>query len=274
MIRLAPPVDDGLVIPEVKWWSRDKHHFLARYIDGFTTAMKAKRWSALNYIDLFAGAGLERIADKDQLEWGSPLIAAQAPAPFTKLHLCERNREKYEALRTRLGQFRSGFDDRCIHGDANEVVSEIVVGIAPKSLTLAFLDPFGLHADYETLEALGRIRADLVLFFPVELDAIRNMRAYYWEDPASRLDAVLGHDSGWRELVAETPAAQIPVRLIELYVKQISKLGFCHFEWEPIPNLGAPLYRLIFCSKSDVGLKIWRRVSSTKPGGQRTLFSD
>lgn len=272
MIELTPPVDDGMVIPEVKWWSRDKHHFLRRYIDAFTTAMKSKRWSAINYVDLFSGAGLERIAGTNQLEWGSPLIAAQAPAPFSKLYLCEQNREKYEALRSRLGRFRSGFDDRCIHGDANEVVNDIVVEIAPKSLTLAFLDPFGLHAEYETLRALGHKRADLILFFPVELDAIRNMRAYYWDDPDSRLDAVLGDDSGWRDLVANTPKAQIPARLIELYVKQISKLGFRHFEWEPIPSHGSPLYRLIFCSKSDVGLKIWRRVSSTKPGGQRTFF--
>lgn len=274
MIEFAPPVDDGMVIPEVKRWSREKHHFLARYIDGVTTAMKSKRWSALNYVDLFSGAGLERIAGTNQLEWGSPLIAAQAPAPFSKLYLCEQNREKYEALRSRLGRFRSGFDDRCIHGDANDVVGEIVAKIAPKSLTLAFLDPYGLHADYETLGALGRVQADLILFFPVELDAIRNMRTYYWDDPASRLDAVLGPDSAWRGLVAETPAAQIPIRLIELYVKQISKLGFRHFGWEPIPNHGAPLYRLIFCSKSPVGLKIWRGVSSTKPGGQRTLFND
>jgi hypothetical protein len=42
-------------------WSAAKHHFLRRYIDAFTTAMRAKGWRGLNYIDLFASAGIERI---------------------------------------------------------------------------------------------------------------------------------------------------------------------------------------------------------------------
>lgn len=61
MPELPPPDDDGLIIPEVGEWSRDKHHFLRRYIHAFTTAMKDKGWSGLHYIDLFAGAGMERI---------------------------------------------------------------------------------------------------------------------------------------------------------------------------------------------------------------------
>lgn len=51
------PTDDGLEISTVGEWSRDKHHFLSRYIDAFTNAMKKKGWSGLHYIDLFAGAG-------------------------------------------------------------------------------------------------------------------------------------------------------------------------------------------------------------------------
>ena len=56
MFQLEPPHDDGLVIPEVGEHSKYKHHFIRRYIDAFTTAMKSKRWSGLHYVDLFAGA--------------------------------------------------------------------------------------------------------------------------------------------------------------------------------------------------------------------------
>ena len=73
--ELPPPEDDGLPTASVKSWSRDKHHFLRRYIDAFTTSMKDKRWGGLHYIDLFAGPGIERLED-GSLEWGSPLIAA------------------------------------------------------------------------------------------------------------------------------------------------------------------------------------------------------
>ena len=63
MFDMPTPKDDGLFIPEVGEWSKDKHYFLARYIDAFTTAMKNKKWSGLHYIDLFAGAGVERLKD-------------------------------------------------------------------------------------------------------------------------------------------------------------------------------------------------------------------
>ena len=65
--ELPEPEDDGLFIPDVGPWSRDKHHFLRRYLHAFTEAMKAKNWHSLHYIDLFAGAGIERLRDKDRV---------------------------------------------------------------------------------------------------------------------------------------------------------------------------------------------------------------
>lgn len=265
------PHDDKLIIPDVGWWSADKHHFLARYTDAFTTAMKDKPWNGLHYIDLFAGAGVERVRSKG-LSWGSPLIASHARFPFKKLHLCEMDKEKAAALQTRVKKFRPNANDQFLVGDANERIGEVVADIPRKALCLAFLDPYGLHLDYETVRALSRMRSDLIIFFPVELDVIRNCEAYYWDNPKSRLDAVLGPDSEWRRVILESAPERRPQALVELYIKQIGKLGYVHFEREPIPSSSAPLYRLIFCSKSTVGLTIWRGVSRTKPGGQRTMF--
>lgn len=72
MTEPSPPQDDGLYIPTVGQWSSQKHYFLRRYINAFTTSMKNK-WSALHYIDLFAGAGIERLKDFRELDWGSPM---------------------------------------------------------------------------------------------------------------------------------------------------------------------------------------------------------
>lgn len=74
MPDLKPPQDDGLYIPDVGQWSRDKHYFLMRYMDAFTNSMKNKKWDSLHYIDLFAGAGIERLETSQELDWGSPLI--------------------------------------------------------------------------------------------------------------------------------------------------------------------------------------------------------
>ena len=67
MLELPQPQDDGLYIPEVGEWSSDKHYYLGRYMDAFTTSMRDK-WQGLHYIDLFAGAGIERRGCPD-LSW-------------------------------------------------------------------------------------------------------------------------------------------------------------------------------------------------------------
>lgn len=271
MLELASPEDDGLTIPRVGEWSHDKHHFLLRYIDAFTTAMRGKRWSGLHYIDLFAGAGIERLSQSNRLDWGSPLIAAQSPYAFRRLHLCERNAEKHQALLARIQRYAQARQIQLLRGDANEKVSEVVAAIPPHSLSLAFLDPYGLHLDYETLRSLASQRADLIIFFPDRLDILRNWETYYWGNPDSNLDRVLGGNSNWRAIRDGTPKNRWARAFRDLYVAQIGKLGYAQFEYEPIPSTGRRLYWLVFCSRSEVGGKIWRNVSLRKPDRQNTF---
>ena len=169
MFELPPPEDNDLFVPKpVGPWSRDKHHFLGRYLDAFTTAMKGKAWGSLHYIDLFAGAGVERIRESEELTWGSPLIAAQVPFPFERLHCCEESRKKHEALVARLKQFPLPNPPQVICGDANRHVGRILDEIPEDSLSVAFLDPFGLHCDFTTVKALSRKRIDLTILMRCE----------------------------------------------------------------------------------------------------------
>ena len=139
MLELPHPKDDGLFIPTVGEWSHDKHYFLMRYIDAFTTSMKNKNWAGLHYIDLFAGAGIEKLETSGKLEWGSAMIAAQAG--FTQLHLCEMDKRNHEALKSRVYKIRP--DAQILIGDANEKITEIVEQIPSGTLSLAFLDEDG-----------------------------------------------------------------------------------------------------------------------------------
>ena len=265
---LPSPPDDGLLTPEVGPWSSHKHHFLARYIDAFTTAMRTK-WSSLHYIDLFAGAGIERIRGNG-LEWGSPLIAAQPPRRFTRLHLCELVVAKYEALLARLEcpRLQQHNTPHAINGDANEIVEQVVAQIPSSALSLAFLDPYKLTLAFETLRVLARRKVDLIIFFPDHMDALRNCDFYYADNPRSKLDVVLG-GAEWRQSLRNCPWDQRAQVLLRIYEGQIRTLGYNHFEYERIrvPN-GPFLYRLVFCSRHPKGAEIWRNTSRFKPDGQ------
>lgn len=268
MHQLDPPEDDGLHIPTVKEHSKDKHYFLSRYIDAFTTAMKGK-WSGLHYIDLFAGAGIERLDESGALEWGSPLIAAQARYPFTALHLSEKNKSKCEALAQRVGRFP--LDSQVVSGDANEKIDDIVRAVPARTLSLAFLDPYGLHLEFETISKLSDIRADLIIFFPDRIDALRNWERHYLKDPDSNLDRCLGSGADWRAILDGTPRNHWAEALRKLYVEQIRSLGYTQFRYQRIKAKGRPLCVLILCSRSKIAARLWGGISSKEPDGQRML---
>jgi len=275
MFELPQPKDDGLYIPPegVGEWSQHKHYFLTRYIDAFTTSMSNKKWQGLHYIDLFAGAGIERLKKSRRLVWGSPMIAAKAPHKFARLHICEKNKRKFDALKSRIGEIRQ--DSQLLNGDANEKISEIVKDIPQGSLSLAFLDPYGLHFDYETLKVLSNIRADLIIFFPDHLDALRNWEYNYLDNPNSNLDHCLGYGTDWRSLLNKVPSQQRAEVLRKLYVGQLrDQLGYTEFEYERISLKQHPLYILIFCSRHKLAAKLWRGISVKKPNGQRTFRFD
>jgi len=262
-------VDDGLYIPTVGQWSSDKHYYLSRYMNAFTTSMHLK-WNALHYIDLFAGAGIERLKESQELEWGSPMLAAQTHFPFSRLHLCEKENRKYEALTARISRVRT--DSQILQEDANKCINQIVREIPQRSLSLAFLDPYGLHLEFETLRRLSDIRADMVIFFPDRIDALRNWETYYLPDPDSNLDRCLGSGADWRSLLNAAPTDRHAEVLRNLYVDQIRSLGYCEFEYQRISMKGHPLYILIFCSRSSVAAKLWRGISTKESDNQRRLF--
>ena len=265
--ELPPPKDDGLVIPEVGDWSKDKHHFLQRYLDAFTTAMKDKQWQGLHYIDLFAGAGIERLEKSRQLDWGSPLLAAQTRYPFTRLHLCEMMQDKCEALRERVGRFSLPQEPQILYGDVNKRVAEILAEIPEGTLSLAFLDPYGLHLDFATVELLSRHRSDLIVFFPDHLDALRNWELYEAK-PNSNLDRFMG-TRDWPAVLRSTPKQQWAEKLRDLYLAQLKTLGYAESAFERICVGKRPLYLLIFCSRHRVATKLWRRIASKHADGQR-----
>lgn len=276
MFNLEPPLDDGRCIPEVGDWSKTKHHLLLRYIDIFTSSMKKHKsttWNGIFYIDLFAGAGIERLKESQTLEWGSPLIAAQASDPFTGIFLCEKDSTKFNALSERVAKYKNV----CLfNGDANKLAGEIVKEIPAKSLSLCFLDPYGLHLDYVTLEILAQRRVDLIIFFPDHLDALRNWEKYYLTNPKSNLDKCLGTGADWRQIIDKTPRDKLADKLRDLYVSQIRRLGYKYFEFERVSRpSGHRLYRLIFCSHHELGARFWRQISSKGADGQRMIkFSE
>ncbi len=269
---MQEPVDDGLAIPEVGPWAKRKYHFLGRYLNAFTTAMKDKKWGGLHYIDLFCGAGIARIRGSGELVWSSAMLAAQVRFPFTHLHLCDADHANVVAIETRLQRRGSSVPRTTVTGDANSNIERLTRTIPKKALCVAFVDPYGLHFDFETAKVLSqRVRADLIVLLADNMDALRNWRAYYDRNPQSGLDRFLGTPD-WRDAFKILPEDRHAQTLRELYQNQLKTLGYRDFEFETVRNSSdRDIYKLLYASRVEAGAKIWRGISAVDEGGQRRL---
>jgi three-Cys-motif partner protein len=272
--------DDGLPTRIVKHWTEDKLYFWHGYIHITSVAMANNpKWQGgLVYVDLFGGPGVCTLhGESGRRVPGSPLIAACAPKPFRKVIVCEKNRELADACEKRLA--RTPFSQRCVllRGDCNEMAGEIAAMIPPASLTIAFIDPTGLHAKFDTIRTItaGK-QVDLLVLFADAYDIVRNVEKYYRPDRNSKLDQVLGPDSNWRsawDALDNQGSNNARCLFAEIYRRQLAKhLGYVSFDEQTMCHARGPLYRLVYASKHEMGLDFWRKATKKYAGGQKRLF--
>jgi three-Cys-motif partner protein len=270
--------DDHLPVRECGPWTEEKLYFWSKYIDIATTAMVGKRqWRAgLAYVDLFAGPGVCRVRESNLRLPGSTIIAAHAPKPFTRIVAVELDPQSARALRARLTA--SGTRSRwAVHeGDCNKLIDRVIVEVPVGALTLAFLDPEGFDAHFETLRRLAdERRVDFLILFADSIDLLRNL-AQYAREHESKVDRMLGPNCDWRAALAALDD-QSPSKVRELfenlYQAQVrNQLGYEGFRTRQISGPHGPLYRLIFASKHERGVEFWEKVVRRDVSGQADLF--
>ncbi len=271
--------DDGLPCRVSGFWAEKKLHFWNRYIEITTRAMVGHpAWpNGLAYVDLFAGPGICIDRNSGERFPGSPLIAANAPKPFERILLCDLDRKACEACRYRINKSPAVDTCRVFHGDCNDLIEDIVKEIPERSLTLAFLDPTGLHLDFKTVQRLSSHGpVDLLILFPDAVDILRNMDHVYFDQTDSNLDRALGEGSNWRIRKAQqqtSNAKKMRELFSEIYKEQLrAHAGYTHFAHEVISGRSGPLYRLIYATKHNRGIDFWNKSVAKELGGQTRLF--
>jgi three-Cys-motif partner protein len=163
-----------------------------------------------------------------------------------------------------------------IHGDANEIVSDIVSAIPPYSLNIAFVDPYSLDINYKTIETLARNRTlDLIILFSDRIDLQRNIDDVYLPQQSSKLDSFLGPESNWRKrylALDDRTGPKVRGLFADIYRDQLGRLGYEHTESWPLTGPQGPMFRLFFASKHPLGLKFCRIALKEDFEGNKGLF--
>ncbi|VVB81476.1 Uncharacterised protein [uncultured archaeon] len=117
------------------------------------------------YVDLFSGAGINKIKDKDDFFIGSPLIAALNHSnSYSELIFCENNPKYANALDLRLRTLNK--NNLTIKQSYESCLSHILGKVdARYTYSFFFIDPFSFEFTWEAMEKVLKVRSDIVFTF-------------------------------------------------------------------------------------------------------------
>jgi three-Cys-motif partner protein len=279
---MSPIAADGELARAGGSWTRDKLTYLQRYASAFMVAMGKKRtegrWQRLVFIDLLCGPGIDLIEGEEYR--GSPLIALDTMPSFDTLFLGDLDEENVEALRNRIPaeeRTRVVLEPGDCHIRARQVVNSISQW---GELGFAFVDPEGFEVGFELFATLAQRPIDILFLFPSGIGVKRNLERFARRTDETPMDRLWGNRD-WRQtpiarlLVGETlsheEAEQLDVSWVEAFCQRVATLGYAyHDAAPPLRNdQNVPMYHLLFFSKNQAGLDIWRGIGRIEPGGQR-----
>lgn len=152
---------DGYSAREVGPWNNEKLHYVARYLNIFTGAMKDK-WDDLVYADLLCGPGMCRGEDGVESQ-GSPLLALDHDE-LARFFFNDADADAAAALRGRIER-RALAKDRPVETssadckDVAAVARDFLCRPASgrKVLGLAFIDNQGFEMSLDAIDDLTEV---------------------------------------------------------------------------------------------------------------------
>lgn len=265
-----------LQFDEIGYWSEVKLDIVRKYATAYSKILNAHKNPAFHhiYIEGFAGAGKHVSKSTGQFVPGSPLNALLVDPPFKDYYLVDIVETRVQALKEMAGNRP---DVHILAGDCNEILLQDVfpnVRYERYERALCLLDPYGLHLDWQVIEAAGQSRSiEVFLNFPVA-DMNRNV---FWGNPeavsASDVDRMSRYwgDESWRQVayksvpglfgdIEEKAGMDAIVNAFGQRLRE--KAGFKYVP-DPIPMRNtrrAIVYYLYFASHNQVGAKIVRDI--------------
>lgn len=260
-------------------WTVEKLTVVEEYLKTYRTIFTRNenaRYFTTHYIDAFASTGYwqrkvrDKPLDKESTQFvaGSAIKALELDEPFDRYHFIDKDPSA-------LGQLETSVPDRLrnrvalIPGDANEKLRDLISSIHWKSnRAVAFLDPYGLQVNWETLRAIADTKAiDMWLLFSLGAGVNRMLTRGRIPDETwcKRLDLIFG-DSSWRERFYEQSQSLFPG--IQLTTKIANHDTIAEFMLERLGTIftkvckdylvlrnskNSPMFILVFAAGNDKG---------------------
>lgn len=194
-------------------WTRIKLEALGKYLVAFNNALSKQSFTRI-YIDAFAGTGrcdIKVNGGKKSIDGSARRALATNPS-FHKFYFIELHKRKLTALNA-LGSEFPCKSIEVIPSDANAALKTLCSQYQWKDeRAVLFLDPFGMHVEWSTLEAIAKTGAiDVWYLFPyygLYRQATKNADALDADKEAS-LTRLLGTDEWRQAFYAKNPQSDL-----------------------------------------------------------------
>jgi len=207
---------DSNIFNEFNHWKPLKLTFLNFTLD-VCAIVANKKFENKNYIDLFAGSGINKTKGKyADFLIGSPFIALlNHKDKFTTFFFCEKDPKYFSALDKRVNYL--GLNTKKYFANCESKLDEILQEISNqgKSYNFFFVDPYSLEFSWDCMKKILNIRSDILITFMTNII----WRSIKTEESTGNgheaLNRIFGNDS-WKK-------ARIEEDLIEIYKDNILK---------------------------------------------------
>lgn len=266
-------------------WAKQKLDALEAYLRYYNTALKNQPFTRV-YIDAFAGSPTSRVRDRqapdeaspffgevedseaqEQFIAGSPIRALGIENGFHRHYFFDLDESRVQTL-DEICESHPGVNVK--FGDCNPLVRELASSLSVRNVRgVAFLDPYGAHLEWATIEALASTRTmEVIINFPIAMAINRliTRSGHIPENWSDQLTRCFGTEE-WREIAYSTgkdlfghdtitKRGGVADRLLELYMGRLSAI----FPFVATPCLirntrRMPLYYLIWAGPNKLGLK-------------------
>lgn len=242
------------------WVPAQKHRLLRTYLQATRGAWK--KWPCRIFIDPFSGPGRIQVKGEAFTRDGGAVVAWRSlaeHAPFTSMLIGDLDPERVGACESRLKAV--GAPVSSFVGPALETVKAMVAAVPPRSLCMAYVDPYSLELlSFSILQELAKLKVDLAINF-CTMDLQRNLELEF--DPKrARFD---GTAPGWRDDSALLKSSKQNRKLafFHYWCRLVGGLGFAHSREMPLVenDQGHAIYRLVFFARSELPTRIWGDVA-------------
>lgn len=267
-------------------WAARKLDALERYLEFYTLALSKQNFTRI-YIDAFAGSCVSQVRGSsatveaelplddddfqaaDQFILGSPVRALNVAHGFHRYFFFDLDPCRVETLK----DLAETFGDRKINvevGDANLLIQDLAKNLHEWNMRgVAFLDPYGAHLEWVTVQALAATKNfEVIINFPVAM-AINRLITRSGSVPdkwSDQLTKCFGTEE-WRDIAYTIKtdlfgnevlqkSGGVADRLLDLYMRRLQEI----FSYVAPPRLirnthNVPLYYLVWAGPNALGLK-------------------